>query len=138
MRAKIRMVEGGGVPLELTLLDARCFPGEPGAKWEESYWFEARAAGELVAFAGVAHRSRRVWELTRCGVRPDARGRGLQRALVRARERFARSRGGAACVTYVEPSNFASANNLIACGYRVYAPATPWGVPSALYLTRSL
>ena len=74
----------------------------------------------------------------RAGVAPLARGRGLQRRLIRARLGWARSEGATHAVTYTAPHNIKSSNNLIRCGFRMYSPRKPWaGVPGAsLYWLR--
>ena len=61
--------------------------------------------------------------LTRAAVLPEHWGKGLQRRLIRVRTRAARKLGWQMCVstTYNNP---VSANNLIACGFRQYTPAT--------------
>lgn len=74
----------------------------------------------------------------RAGVAPYARGRGLQRLLIRARERWCRARGVAVAITYTVPTNTPSANNLIRCGWRLYRPAHAWGGLESLYWRRVL
>lgn len=70
------------------------------------------------------------------GVRPIARGAGLQRRLIRARLSWARRQPGVTTVlTYVAATNLASANSLIRCGFKLYAPEHPWGLPGALYFS---
>jgi GNAT superfamily N-acetyltransferase len=70
-------------------------------------------------------------------VLPEARGQGLQRRLIGARERHARALGMAWLVTdtYQNP---ASSNSLIAAGYRLYEPAQPWGARGTLYWRKRL
>jgi hypothetical protein len=34
--------------------------------------------------------------------------------------------------------NPSSANNLIACGYRIYAPENPWGFTHTIYWSKDL
>lgn len=67
------------------------------------------------------------------------RGRGLQRRMIRQRER--KGVGGRfpwaeRFVSYVSPDNIWSANNLIQCGYRLYAPSYEWGVENAIYFRK--
>jgi GNAT superfamily N-acetyltransferase len=76
--------------------------------------------------------------LERAGVCPQARGQGLQRRLIRARERWAKAQGAAWSVTYTSPTNPASANSLIGAGYRLYRPSFYWGCKDSLYFRRQL
>ena len=71
--------------------------------------------------------------LTRCGVRRKYRGNGLQKQLIRARIRMARRHGFRELLAYVLGNNLASANSLIACGFRLYTPAEFWAGKKALY-----
>ena len=87
------------------------------ADLEDSAWWVAVRAGVVVGFAGVKVTGDRGY-LTRAGVVKEARGAGLQRRLLRVREAYARKMGAKRTYTYVEASNYASASNLAACGYR--------------------
>lgn len=116
-----------GVVLDL---DAAAF-GEhecrPDVGSHTAWWVVDDDEGKPCAYAGAM-----LWEpdsavyLHRAGVLPHARGRGLQRKLIYARERWARAKGAACSYTYTSHLNTASANNLIACGYKLWLPAT-WG-----------
>lgn len=64
--------------------------------------------------------------LDRAAVLPAYRGRGLQRRLIRRRCVAAREEGATHAITYTMHGLAVSANNLIACGFRKYAPAYPW------------
>jgi hypothetical protein len=70
--------------------------------------------------------------LCRCGVLYDHRGHGLQRRLLRCRERRARRNGWIACVTDTT-DNIASGNSLIKSGYTLYKPSVPWALSNSLY-----
>lgn len=118
----------------LRALHALTLPSDPFPEWYAGAWWIAVADGQPVAFAGV-QRTRR-WAdagyLVRAGVAPAARGQRLQRRLVRAREAYARQQGWRWLVTGTF-NNPASANSLIACGFRIYEPAAPWLADGALY-----
>ncbi len=60
------------------------------------------------------------------GVAERARGRHLQRRLIRARLRGAKKAGYNWAVTYTLCNNPASARSLIACGFKPYWPRNPW------------
>ena len=62
----------------------------------------------------------------RAGVRPDARGQGLQRRLIRARVAYAKREGFPEVWTYTSNYNVASSNNLIREGFTLWAPGS-WG-----------
>lgn len=118
------------------LADAVCLPGEDErADLKGGYWWVAEQDGERVAYAAM-----HVWApdnagfLSRAGVIPDARGQGLQKALARARLRYARRLGLEAALTYVAPHNVASLNSLVAVGGRFYTPAWRWAGVEMLYL----
>ncbi len=74
----------------------------------------------------------------RSGVLRLARGHGLQRKMLRLRERFAKKAGCTSICTYVSIENPHSANNLIKCGYLVYNPEWRWGGDEYLYIQRTL
>lgn len=103
-------------------LDAQAFPEAPLTRAElarAKWWVVWHPDRYPVAYAGA-----RLCDtipavfLSRCAVMADWRGLGLQRRLLRARERWARTVPGAeAIVTYTAPDNCPSMNNLIRAGY---------------------
>jgi GNAT superfamily N-acetyltransferase len=118
----------------------RSWYAELGGRWEEGgyYWgaFEGR---RLIGYAGLIP-SRRFSDavyLHCAGVLPEARGKRLQRRLIRTRLAWARRSGYLWAVTYVMPYNVPSLRSLIACGFRPYTPAIAWGGRDVVYLTRS-
>jgi hypothetical protein len=58
--------------------------------------------------------------------------------MIRVREAAARRAGVAWIYTYTAPDNYASANNLIRSGYRLYQPKTKWGLSDGLYFAKKL
>lgn len=76
--------------------------------------------------------------LERAGVLPIANGHGLQRRMIRMREKWAQTQGAECVVTYVEARNYASMVNLVRCGYRFYEPAEPWGIEGGHYFRKEL
>jgi hypothetical protein len=111
-------------PALRALHDACFVDGEYKPTWSAGTWWIVWLGDKPVAFAGVTKKAkRRTWELSRSGVVKSARGLGLQRRLIRARERFVRSHDpGARIVSYTMGGNVPSSNNLFACGYRLYDP----------------
>jgi GNAT superfamily N-acetyltransferase len=97
-------------------------------------WWLIYHDGEPVAFAGM--KLSRLWVdcqyLCRSGVVPAHRGKGLQRRLIKVREHYARQAGMNWLITDTT-QNPASSNSLMACGFRLYEPAAPWGNRYTLY-----
>jgi GNAT superfamily N-acetyltransferase len=103
-----------------------------GAFWDhekdEAFWV-AMCGEQIVAYA--AARASRYFPgeayLSRAGVVPEFRGHGLQKRLIRARLAWARRAGLKAAYTYTL-RNPASANSLIACGFRSFYPGPRYDV----------
>jgi RimJ/RimL family protein N-acetyltransferase len=129
---------------EIHRLDRILFNSDHEITPADCWWWIVEDHGEAIAFAGLRPcqepSNAGLAYLIRAGVRRTHRGRGLQRDLIRARVRMARRHGFDEVVTYVMAYNMASANNLIACGFKLYRPANPeqWGGKSALYFRKPL
>jgi GNAT superfamily N-acetyltransferase len=126
---------------ELDDLDARCLPYDDRCNKRNTAWWVAREAttGVMVAFAGATYWDPdRCFYLCRAGVLPSARGHGLQRRMIRARVSHARTKKAHGVYTYTTADNHRSANNLIACGFRVWAPAHPWAGNNVIYWWKGL
>jgi GNAT superfamily N-acetyltransferase len=105
-------------------MDVVCFPIDKPAEFAGANWF--------IGFAGDRPASYCAWKIVehdapvgfhyRGGVMPDWRGHGLQREMFRLREAEMREQGIARAVTYTDADGAASMRNLIAEGYRPYAP----------------
>lgn len=123
-------------------MDMACFPADEPVKPEESYWWTVWSGGEAIAYAGLRvcqdPCNKGLGFLSRAGVLRAYRGQGLQKRLIRKRVTVARIMGLRELVTYVVPSNLASANSLIACGFKLYRPAYRWGGAGAMYFRREL
>jgi len=135
MRVAVRRVEAPGD--DVRALNRLCFRDDP-VNWRAATWWAASFGDDLVAFAGIEPHKRRTWYLSRAGVHPNARGLGLQRRLIRVREAHARRHGAVQVISDTARWNCASANNLIACSYRLYRPRSPWGLAGSLYFRKSL
>jgi GNAT superfamily N-acetyltransferase len=122
-------------------LDEECFPDEerPFIKGR-AWWLACDDDGHPFGYAAlrVFPADKRTAYLERAGVLPDARGRGTQRKLIRARLREARARGCSVAITYVAADNLASMNNLVSEGFRFYDPEYAWAGSEFLYLARKL
>lgn len=103
------------------------------------WWMAFDESREPIGFAGM-HPSVR-WSdavyLCRSGVTFAARGQGLQKRLIAARLVSARHYGFRHVITDTR-RNPASANSLIACGFRMYQPAAPWSFRDACYWKKEL
>jgi GNAT superfamily N-acetyltransferase len=88
---------------------------------DECTFWELRQKGRLIAFCAAKYTPE-----TRCAalsvacVVYRARGRGLQRRMIRLRERWARTQGARTMMTYVAKRNPYSFANLILAGYRMH------------------
>lgn len=124
---------------QLYLLQVRILDADVPHSIDEGYWWLGYDKGQAVCFAGMVKSSR--WSdagyLCRSGVLDAYRGRGLQKRLIRVRERKARELGWNWLMSDTR-DNPASANSLIACGYRVYHPTRPWGHDDATYWRKRL
>jgi GNAT superfamily N-acetyltransferase len=114
-------------------LDRACFPVDPPYKKEGAHWWVVRGSAKTFAFAGLRDVGWATAFLCRVGVLKGYRGQGLQKRLIRVRIAAARRMGFRYIVTYTSPDNMASANSLIATGFRLYNPANPYGMAGAFY-----
>lgn len=103
------------------------------------YWWVAFDDVHPVAFAALTLSAQ--WGdtgyLSRAGVLPAYRGQGLQKKLIKVRERKAKQLGWQWLVTDTT-DNPPSANNLIDCGFKTFIPSRPWGFDSTIYWKKKL
>jgi hypothetical protein len=103
------------------------------------WWWVAYLKDEACAFACLMPSAS--WEdtvyLARAGVIMHHEGNGLQKKLIRARCKFARQLGKVWAVSDTT-DNPASANSLIAEGFRMFEPSKPWGAERTIYWRKSL
>ena len=120
---------------QLALLDALAFAEDvPYPKDGATWWIIRGPGGAPAAFGGLKYWAKdRCGYLCRAGVHPAHRGRGLQQRLIQTRVRYAKAQGWRGVYTYTLPHNVHSGNNLIACGFSLFAPSTPWGGEDACY-----
>ena len=132
-----RCVTDGDV-VAAKLLDDMCFPEHKHVGWDTYAAIHERgvtmvaeagdepvAQGQAAAAAAVTEDGPQVLSrlparhgmLTGGSVRPDWRGRGLHRNLVRARLRYLQLHGCAYAMTHVRVENVASVTNLLAVGF---------------------
>ena len=106
----------------------------------EGEWFLMYENKILIAF-GLITPSRQWLDtayLSRCCVHPDNRGLGIQKSLIRRRERFSRKKGYTWIITDTSTDNPASSNSLIRCKYKIIYPSSPWGNENSIYWAKRL
>lgn len=110
----------------------------PIGKMDDQYWWIAYDGKKPIGFCSMGLFSdRQAAFLSLSGVIPGYRGRGLQRRMIKAREKVARTLEGIdRIVSYASYDNIFSANNLIRTGYLLYAPEYLWGVKHAYYFQK--
>lgn len=103
------------------------------------WWWVAYDGREVAGFCGLTptYRDASIGYLKRAGVLYRHRGQGLQRRFVRVREAKARRVGMRSIITDTT-DNPSSSNNLIACGYRIFRPPSPWAFPETIYWHKEL
>ena len=119
----------------LTLLQKTCLPHDKIYPLTKGYWYVVFSeTGEAVGFGGIVPSTR--WSdtmyLCRAGVVPTHQGQGLQKRLIRQRLKVAKRLGMNWVITDTN-ENPASANSLIAIGFKMFEPSQPWGLKTALY-----
>jgi len=127
------------VQQRLSALQAICLPYDQPVDTNFGSWWIATEDGKDVGFAGLVRTVSWIdcGYLCRAGVVPSYRGRGLQKKFIRVRLRQAQALGWKWVITDTT-DNLASANNLIACGFKLFQPTKPWGFKNALYWRRKL
>ena len=129
----------GGYVDAIQRMDRVCFPGSGPVSFDGAFWWFALDEDKVpVGYASLSYFPTGNAFLSRSGVLPKARGNGLQRRLVRARERQARRDGYERVVTYTSVTNVHSSNTLIDCGYTLYIPPYEWGLKGAIYWERKI
>ena len=119
----------------LVWLQKVCLPSDSVYPTTEGYWHVIYSQnGEAVGFGGIVPSTR--WSdtmyLCRAGVVPTHQGQGLQKRLIRQRLKVAKKLGMNWVISDTH-QNPASANNLIAVGFKMFEPSQPWGLKTALY-----
>lgn len=139
---KIRRVAEPGqlefnMEMVLDWLDFNCFPEDDLYKKKGAYWWIAYDGRAPVGFAGLKPLPHQEGFLCRIGVLPVARGEGLHKRFLRARERLARQLGMKTLVTYTM-LNPPSIKTLVESGYTIFNPSRKWGGDDALHFYKDL
>jgi GNAT superfamily N-acetyltransferase len=125
----------------LVRLQKECLPEADLWPIDGAFWWLARDEHNgPVGFAGlyVENYDHGIASLCRAGVVEEARGHGLQRRLIMAREAFARKMNMSCLTTYTHNQNIPSMNNLIRAGFRLYEPPKHWAEDDFLYWEKEL
>ena len=127
------------VQTKLSVLQNKCLPFDTPYDTNFGSWWIATENGVDIGFAGLVRTVS--WTdcgyLCRAGVVPTARGQGLQKQFIRVRLRQAKALGWKWVITDTT-DNPASANSLIATGFKLFQPTKPWGFKNTLYWRRKL
>lgn len=124
----------------LAFLHSECLPSDEYPDFSLGWWWLAYDENDNpVGFAGLypSVRWAQTGYLCRAGVLESARGKGLQKALIKARIRHAKRLGYHWLLSDTR-RNPASSNALISCGFRLYEPSIPWGFRNSLYFRLKL
>jgi GNAT superfamily N-acetyltransferase len=123
----------------IRFLQKECLPLDTVLSPKVGWWWMAYCDGRLAGFAAMLQSSKipEAVYLARAGTLEAFRGRGLQKKLIRERLKFAKDLGMTQAITDTT-DNVASANALIATGFKMFDPDDPWGLSNTLYWRKSL
>lgn len=132
----------GNKPVTAALLQhmqLRILPHDVPKETATGLWWIAYDGELAVAFASLHPSSQ--WSdagyLSRAGVLPSHRGQGLQKRLLRVRERRAKALGLSWLVTDTR-MNPPSANSLISSGFKTFMPSKPWADDYTTYWKKQI
>lgn len=106
----------------ISTMDKECFPNDDPPNLEDTTWWVYYEDGEAIAYCSLSIVDGNIGFLSRSGVMPGHRGKGLQKKMIRHRERVAKREKLAKIITYTFIENVYSSNNLISAGYKLYLP----------------
>lgn len=131
---KIRRAKGQRDLDSIAALDRLLFPLDYKVDVSTGTWWLAYDEdGCVVGYGGAANRGAYVF-LRRAGVVPRMSGQGVHRRLIQVRVAWARAQGSPQVLTYTAYNGLRSANNLLACGFKLYTPSEPYGFKDSLYM----
>ena len=136
---KIRRVDALKNSVLLNDLQRTILPHDKTDDVSVGYWWIACFDGNAIGFCALKQSNK--WSdcgyLSRAGVLPEYRGQGIQKRLIKVRERQAKKLGWHWLIsdTYRNP---ASANSLISCGFKMYNPSEPYGATGTCYWRKRL
>jgi predicted acetyltransferase len=112
-----------------------CLPGDDICPIIEQsdVWLVAKSGKHFAGFAGIRFLYDDIWYLCRAGVMPKFQGRGLQKTLIKSRISAAKALGAKTIITDCTIVNYASANSLISCGFKLFEPNINWALDNSIY-----
>jgi GNAT superfamily N-acetyltransferase len=124
---------------QLKTLQTTCLPYDDPVYPEKGAVWIGYGGFQPVAFCMLeqSQQWRDTAYLSRSGVLPCWRGQGLQKRMIRIREKHARSRGYTWLISDTT-ENPPSANSLARLGYQMFEPTKPWALEKSLYWRKKL
>lgn len=123
----------------LNYLQLEILPHDVPDDTSTGHWWVMWEGETPIGFCGMRRSAR--WcdtgYLCRAGVMPSMQGKGLQKRLIRVREKYARKLKWRWLISDTT-DNPASANSLISCGFKMFTPTKPWGFDNACYWRKRL
>jgi len=98
-------------------------------------WWVIVKNKQIIAYCGSTY-SCNICIFNRGWVKSEYRGLGIHKILIKTRLKSAI--GNLVAITYTTNDNYASANNLIDCGFRLYSPEYAYGGRDKLYFKKPL
>lgn len=124
---------------DINRLHALCFPYDEIVNLYSGWWWLAYQNTKAVAFCGMEITEQ--WYdcgyLCRAGVHPKHQGQGLQKRLIQVRINKAKRLGLNWLITDTT-NNPASANSLIAKGFKIYQPSKPYAYKNSIYWRKKI
>jgi GNAT superfamily N-acetyltransferase len=105
-------------------------------KENRDWWVIKNTRGRIIAYCGSIYTHGFVI-FNRAWVDRKYRGKGIQKSLIKIRLKSA-ARYGNTAITYTLIDNFPSANSLISCGFKLYAPEYAYAGKNVLYFQKKL
>lgn len=99
----------------------------------QACWFVYTDGGDIAGFATGKCVGDDTFYLSRAGLLPRHRGKGLQKRLIKVRLRYAKANNFDTVITYTmldNPESYASLQN---CGFKLYMPEYRWAGNDVLY-----
>lgn len=103
-------------------------------KENRDWWIIKNTRGKIIAYCGSIYTHGFVI-FNRAWVDRKHRGKGIQKRLIKIRLKSA-AKYGSTTITYTTMDNYPSANNLIACGFRLYFPEYAYAGKNVLYFRK--
>lgn len=109
-------------------MDSICFPEDRCALFglrKVFCWFLYSENGEIAGYCS-GYKLKQYFYLSRCGIMPKYRGKGMQKKLIQERIEKAKDLNLAGLVTYTNNENIASIKNLQSFGFEEWKDSPKW------------